>query len=88
MAKALRLDVSNPPEKPTFSDVQANHYSYVYVEAVFSAGLLSGNGAGKFGLSTLTDAGSIASWTKGSVAVAQQSKTPSASMDAGVALRR
>lgn len=54
MVKALKLDTSNPPEKPTFSDVPASHYSYAYVEAAFAAGLLSGIGDGKFGLEGLT----------------------------------
>ncbi|MFC7685767.1 S-layer homology domain-containing protein [Ureibacillus sp. GCM10028918] len=49
LAKALNLDVNNPPQETTFSDVPANHYSYKYVEVAANAGLIKGNGEGTFG---------------------------------------
>ncbi|MGG4132397.1 S-layer homology domain-containing protein [Paenibacillus illinoisensis] len=49
LAKALKLDISNVPSSPTFSDVPANSYAYASIEAVYQAGLLNGLGNGKFG---------------------------------------
>lgn len=52
LAKSLELDTSSSPVNATFSDVPVNHYSYAYVEAAVKAGLISGNGEGKFGTNT------------------------------------
>ena len=49
LAKALKLDTSNVPSSPTFSDVPANSYAYASIEAGYQAGLLNGMGNGKFG---------------------------------------
>ncbi len=49
MAKALNLDVSQPPSTPTFSDVSPMHYAYAYVEAAAQAGIFAGMGNGVFG---------------------------------------
>lgn len=49
LAKALQLDVSNPPAQATFSDVPDSNYAYKYVEATVKAGLIKGLGNGKFG---------------------------------------
>ncbi|MFD2170153.1 S-layer homology domain-containing protein [Tumebacillus lipolyticus] len=52
MAKALELDLTNAPATATFSDVPTGHYSFAAVEAAVKAGLLSGEGNGKFGLNS------------------------------------
>jgi hypothetical protein len=49
LAKALNLDVGNPPASATFSDVPTNHWSYAYVEAATKAGLINGKGDGTYG---------------------------------------
>ncbi|WP_337035576.1 S-layer homology domain-containing protein [Paenibacillus illinoisensis] len=49
LAKALKLDTSNVPSSPTFSDVPVNSYAYASIEAGYQAGLLNGMGNGKFG---------------------------------------
>ncbi len=49
LARALNLDVSNVPEKPTFSDVSKDSYAYKYVEAAAKAGFIKGEGNGKYG---------------------------------------
>lgn len=55
MAKALNLDLTKAPATATFSDVPTGHYAFAAVEAAVKAGLLSGEGNGKFGLgNTLT----------------------------------
>ncbi|WP_170844222.1 S-layer homology domain-containing protein, partial [Lysinibacillus fusiformis] len=55
MAKALRLDITNSPSAPTFTDVPSSHYSYSAIEAAAKAGLINGVGGGKFGIgSSLT----------------------------------
>ena len=50
LAKALKLDVTNAPATPTFSDVPTTHYSFAYVEAAVKAGLLKGTGNDQFSL--------------------------------------
>ncbi|WP_179136091.1 S-layer homology domain-containing protein [Paenibacillus sp. 32352] len=49
LAKALQLDVSNPPATPTFKDVPPSSYAYSYVEAAVKAGLIQGTGNNLFG---------------------------------------
>ena len=49
LAKALKLDISNVPSSPTFSDVPVDSYAYASIEAGYQAGLLNGMGNGKFG---------------------------------------
>jgi len=50
LAKALKLDTTEAPANPTFSDVPASHYSYKFVEAAVKAELIAGVGGGNFGL--------------------------------------
>ncbi|NMO94373.1 S-layer homology domain-containing protein [Paenibacillus lemnae] len=50
LARALELDTSSTPSRPTFNDVPAEHYSFSYVEAAVQAGLIQGQGSGRFGL--------------------------------------
>ncbi|WP_198299753.1 S-layer homology domain-containing protein [Tumebacillus avium] len=52
MAKALNLDLTNPPATATFSDVPVGHYAFAAVEAAVKAKLISGLGGGKFGTNT------------------------------------
>ena len=54
LVKALDIDTSNLPSTATFSDVPASHWSYKFVEAANRAGIVSGMGNGKFGISSLT----------------------------------
>lgn len=42
IAKLANLDVSNPPETPTFEDVKTNDFAYPYIEALYKAGITSG----------------------------------------------
>lgn len=49
LAKALNLDMDSAPASATFSDVPATHYAYEAVEAAVKAGLINGQGDGKFG---------------------------------------
>lgn len=49
LAKALKLDISNVPTSPIFSDVPVDSYAYASIEAGYQAGLLNGMGNGKFG---------------------------------------
>lgn len=49
LVRALALDVSSPPEVPTFTDVPDDHPSYPYIEAAAKAGLVQGVGSGLFG---------------------------------------
>ncbi|WP_410770387.1 S-layer homology domain-containing protein [Fontibacillus sp. BL9] len=50
LAKSLNLDLQSAPATATFTDVPASHYSYQFVEAAAKAGLIKGQGDGKFGL--------------------------------------
>ncbi len=47
LARLLALDTS-PPARPSFDDVPADHFAYVFVEAIRRAGLTSGCGASRF----------------------------------------
>ncbi|MGE5703991.1 MAG: S-layer homology domain-containing protein [Clostridia bacterium] len=49
LAKAMNLEVTQPPAMATFSDVPNNHYAFAYIEAAAKAGLISGMGGGTFG---------------------------------------
>ncbi|WFA22647.1 RTX toxin [Paenibacillus mucilaginosus] len=49
LARALGLDISNPPSAPTFTDIPVEHYAYPYIEAAVKAGLVSGIREGRFG---------------------------------------
>lgn len=46
---SLGLDISDPPETPTFKDVPANHWAYKYVEAAAREGIVAGVGNNLFG---------------------------------------
>lgn len=50
LAKALNLDMGSAPASATFSDVPATNYAYKAVEAAVKAGLINGQGDGKFGI--------------------------------------
>ncbi|WP_054022963.1 S-layer homology domain-containing protein [Bacillus sp. FJAT-28004] len=50
LARALKLDLSNPPQLATFKDVQKSNYAFAAVEAVVKAGLFKGMGDGTFGI--------------------------------------
>ncbi len=54
LVKALDIDTSNLPSTATFADVPTNHWAFKYVEAANRAGITSGTGSGKFGISSLT----------------------------------
>ncbi|AEY65313.1 S-layer homology domain-containing protein [Clostridium sp. BNL1100] len=54
LVKALDIDTSNLPSTATFSDVPTSHWAFKYVEAANRAGITSGTGSGKFGISSLT----------------------------------
>ncbi|RCX17784.1 S-layer family protein [Fontibacillus phaseoli] len=49
LAKSLNLETQSAPATATFTDVPATHYSYQFVEAAAKAGLIKGQGDGKFG---------------------------------------
>ncbi len=54
MVKALNIDMTNLPETPTYSDVPAKHWAFMYVEAASRAGIVSGMGNGKFGVNDMS----------------------------------
>ncbi|WP_024833610.1 S-layer homology domain-containing protein [Ruminiclostridium josui] len=54
LVKALNIDTSNLPSTAAFSDVPTSHWAFKYVEAANRAGITSGTGNGKFGISSLT----------------------------------
>lgn len=54
IVKALNIDTTNLPTTPTYSDVPVKHWAYKYVEAASRAGIISGTGNGKFGISGLS----------------------------------
>ncbi|WP_249865464.1 S-layer homology domain-containing protein [Paenibacillus konkukensis] len=49
IAKALQLDVSNPPSTATFRDIPVVHYAFPYVEALVKANIFQGEEEGSFG---------------------------------------
>ncbi|MDP5274534.1 S-layer homology domain-containing protein [Chengkuizengella axinellae] len=48
IALVFELDISNNPETTSFTDVDENHWSYPYVEAVYRAEIVNGIGDHKF----------------------------------------
>ncbi len=49
IVNALHLDISNPSETPTFTDVPATNWAYPYVEAAYKAGIIEGISPNVFG---------------------------------------
>lgn len=49
IVNTLHLDISNPPETPTFTDVPKTHWAYPYVEAAYKAGIIEGISPNVFG---------------------------------------
>lgn len=49
LVNVLGIDTDNIPEKPSFADVPATHWSYRYVEAAYREGIVKGLPDGSFG---------------------------------------
>ena len=48
LVRAAGLDISDPPDTPTFDDVSPSSSLYPYVEAAYDAGITTGCGGGSF----------------------------------------
>jgi hypothetical protein len=48
VARLLDLDISSPPESPTFSDVSTNHWAFAHIEAIRDAGITHGCSSSAF----------------------------------------
>ncbi len=82
IVKALNIDVTNIPKTPTFSDVPKSHWAYVYVEAASRAGIVSGIGNGKFGVSNMSTREQVTTILMSCLSVSRESVLANQGLDA------